>query len=328
MAHLSQRSQPKVVMFYRDFRFLTGGHVKVWDYFEHVGASVGYSPRIRFSRSSVMDATNPWSQSPEAMARRGEKADVYFVAGLDWSALPADRRRRGVPVINLVQHVRHADPEDPRRKFLRNPAVRVCVSPEVTAALSATGEVRGPLLTIPNGIDLSGFDQSGSGPPAVSKDLDLLISGIKQRDLARSIASEMSGAQTTLVLTERLPRAEYLGLLARARVALLLPGRTEGFYLPALEAMALGALVVCPDCVGNRSFCVDMLTAWRPAYQRDEIIAATHRALVADDSRAAEMRAAAADMAQRHSLGAERTAFHAVLDRLPELWEDALRFSA
>ena len=44
--------------------------------------------------------------------------------------------------------------------------------------------------------------------------------------------------------------------MARARVTVLVPNPKEGFYLPALEAMALGTIVVCPDCVGNRSFCV------------------------------------------------------------------------
>ena len=45
--------------------------------------------------------------------------------------------------------------------------------------------------------------------------------------------------------------------MARARVTLYLPNRLEGFYIPALEGMALGTLVVCPDSVGNRSYCRD-----------------------------------------------------------------------
>jgi glycosyltransferase involved in cell wall biosynthesis len=307
-------------MFYRDFRFLTGGHLKVWHYFGHVRASSEYTARIRFSRSSVMDDSNPWSSVPETMARRLDRPDVYFVAGLDWRALPPAWRRRKVPVINLIQHVRHAEDCDPRRPYLRNPAVRVCVSEEVASAVAATGEVRGPLLTIPNAIDVQGVEV-----PAAGRDLDVLIAGLKQPDLARSISAELPSNLKTRVLTERVPHREFLTLLASARVVVLLPGRTEGFFLPALEAMALGALVVCPDCVGNRSFCIDGVTAWMPAFRAAEIVAATHQALSTDSSRAASVHQAATAMADRHSLESERRAFYDILDRLPELWERALR---
>ena len=36
-------------------------------------------------------------------------------------------------------------------------------------------------------------------------------------------------------------------------MTLFLPNQREGVYIPGLEGMALGTLVVCPDCVGNRS---------------------------------------------------------------------------
>ena len=48
--------------------------------------------------------------------------------------------------------MRHA--EEPRRQWLRYRAVRICVSPEVTDAVAATGMCNGPLITIPNAIDL------------------------------------------------------------------------------------------------------------------------------------------------------------------------------
>jgi hypothetical protein len=323
MTQLPQRNQPKVVMFYRDFRFLTGGHLKVWDYFGHVRATDGYTPRIRFSKSSVMDESNPWSKSPEVIVRRTGTPDVHFVGGLDWLALPPAWRRRRVPVINIIQGVRHGDPGDPRRPFLRYPAVRVCVSNEVAEAVAATGEVRGPMLTIPDGIDVQAIEDLSA-----KKDIDLLISGLKHRELARSIAGEMPERLSMRVLTDRLPRHEFLALLGRARVALLFPAGVEGFYLPALEAMAAGALVVCPDCIGNRSVCIDGVTSWRPAYQREEILSATRRALLMDASSADRMRAEAVDLARRHSLDSERQSFRQVLDHLPDLWAEALRSTA
>ena len=52
--------------------------------------------------------------------------------------------------------------------------------------------------------------------------------------------------------------------MSRGRLVVLLPLAEEGFYLPALEAMAMGCVVICPDCVGNRAFCVDEVTALVP----------------------------------------------------------------
>ena len=62
-------------------------------------------------------------------------------------------------------------------------------------------------------------------------------------------------------------------------MTLFLPNETEGFYLPALEGMALGTIVVCPDCVGNRSFCLPQVNAFRPAFHFDDMVQETETAL-------------------------------------------------
>ena len=67
--------------------------------------------------------------------------------------------------------------------------------------------------------------------------------------------------------------------MGRARVTVLVPNPKEGFYLPGVEAMAAGTLVVCPDCVGNRSYCMDGENCFRPAYDEEAIVAAAERAL-------------------------------------------------
>jgi glycosyltransferase involved in cell wall biosynthesis len=59
------------------------------------------------------------------------------------------------------------------------------------------------------------------------------------------------------LLTEMLPRDEYLSYLGTFEHVILLPMIAEGFYLPALEAMALGVTVVMPDCIGARSYAID-----------------------------------------------------------------------
>ena len=44
------------------------------------------------------------------------------------------------------------------------------------------------------------------------------------------------------------------------------PNKTEGFYLAPLEAMASKVAVICPDVIGNRSFCLRDMTCLMPNY--------------------------------------------------------------
>jgi glycosyltransferase involved in cell wall biosynthesis len=53
----------------------------------------------------------------------------------------------------------------------------------------------------------------------------------------------------------------------------------EGFCLPALEAMATGAAVVCTDAHGNRDFCVDGENCLMPASRTEDVRAALARLL-------------------------------------------------
>jgi len=53
----------------------------------------------------------------------------------------------------------------------------------------------------------------------------------------------------------------------------------EGFCLPALEAMATGAAVVCTDAHGNRDFCVDGENCLMPASRTEDVRGAIERLL-------------------------------------------------
>ena len=85
--------------------------------------------------------------------------DVLFLSGIDWRRVIPEHERPGYhrPVINLIQHVRHACEDDPlgRHMLLRHSAIRICVSSEVERAILGTGRVRGPVFTIPDAIDVA-----------------------------------------------------------------------------------------------------------------------------------------------------------------------------
>jgi hypothetical protein len=305
-------SQPiRSILFRRDFRGLTGGHLKVWDYFCHARTSAGFLPQVFLEPGSERREGNPWDglEPPPLADWRPRDADVLFVAGVDWLAVPEPI---DVPVINLIQGVRHADPADPRRAFLARPATRICVSAEVADAIASTGLVRGPVHVIPNGIEVGVRPRPGAG-----RDIPVLIAGAKNPSLAVELASRLGSVGIrSECLRDRVPRGMFLELLARAEVAVTLPLHREGFFLPALEAMMLGAIVVCPDCVGNRGFCRDAVNAMVPPHELDPIVAAVRTALAMGPAESGRMLHAASATCAAHSIERERAAFLAILDAM------------
>lgn len=315
----------QTMLFHRDFRGFTGGHLKVWNYFRHVEAAPGWRPEIHFSPGSIWNQENPWStrQAEVLPAWEPERADALFLGGFDWRTLPASGRDHfSRPIVNLIQHVHHADPGHALSAFLAHRAVRICVSAEVRDAIAATGRVNGPTFVIPNGIDFRDLPEL---LPNAERPLDWLICGLKEdrstlaRELFWRIQAE-GGWGKVGILTKPLPRGEFLRKLASARAVVLLPRATEGFYLPALEAMALGTLVVCPDCVGNRSFCRDGENTIVPAGFDIESLLSSMRFARDLGSEASTWIDRARQTAAEHTLERERAAFHELLAALAALW--------
>ncbi len=312
----------RTVLFRRSFQRFQGGHLKVFHYFEHVRSSPSHDARIRFSADSVWDASNPWSSLRETVLAADEdpRADVQFLAGMDWQTLePAQRASSPVPIVNLVQAVRHGRDSDPRHEFLAHPAIRICVSAEIQETLEGLGSVAGPIFTVPIGVDL---DRLPAGRPAEQRDLDCVVLAVKGRALGGKIADRLTARGYRVLLVDRpLPRDELLEAMARARVTVHLPRVLEGAYLPAIESMAVGALVVCPDCVGNRSFCRDGDTCLMPERSEQAIVESALTALSASADELAPMLASAYEESRTRGLDLERTRFLEILGRVDELWE-------
>jgi glycosyltransferase involved in cell wall biosynthesis len=288
-------------------------------------AAPGHAARIAFSEGTDWSESNPWLRAREYVVPESEELvpDVIFLSGIDWRRLdPAKRAESEVPIINLVQGVKHACENDPllRNRFLPHKAIRICVSPEVTRALERTERVRGPMFTIRNAIDVEAVIAHAGG---AERDIELLMVANKEPERGAAIRERLEerGLSPRFVDT-RIPRSELLDLMGRAAVTVLVPREKEGFYLPALEAMALGTVVVCPDSIGNRSFCIDGATCFRPPYEDDAIVAAVEQAL-AHRAELGPMRERALDVARGHDLASERSAFLEILERVDELWTGA-----
>lgn len=305
------------MLFHRDYHGYTGGHGKVRDYLDHVQAHPDWCAAVYLSPSSDRAAGNPFLDAPGLTGPwLPQTADALLLGGMDWIALPEIPASPTPPVVNLVQHVRHADPALPLRGFLSRRAVRVCVSTAVADAIAATGEVNGPVRVIPAAVD--GAMLAALGARTAGR--GVFIDAVKQPSLGRAVADELARSGVPAHLhVDRLPRADYLAAMAAAAVVVALPDPLEGFYLPGLEALALGRALVQYDCVGSRDYLRDGDNALVPAREASAIAGAVSQ-LHADAALHARLCAAARATAARFDLAGERAAVHALLDELDDLW--------
>lgn len=300
------------LLFRREFLEYTGGHGKVFDYFRHASAHPRWQAVVHLTDTSTREQ-NPWVDFPQQCVGNyvHHEADALFVAGMDWVAYPRDLP--GKPVINLIQHVRHATPDHPLRQHLRRRAIRICVSQAVADAILATGDVHGPVQVIEAALDVERSEVAGKEAGHV------VIDAIKQPELGRDVAGALQGSAAVSLIERRIPRSEYLRQLAEADIAILLPHSTEGFYLPALEAMALGCATIVPDCVGNRAYARDHVNALMPRLDRSAILSAFDTLVNCAALREA-LRAEGGRTARGFTQYDERRVFHQLLDQVDALW--------
>ena len=149
--------------------------------------------------------------------------DVLFLAGVDWRYLAgAGLEALPNPRINLIQHVRHAHEGSELYGYLAYKAIRVCVSREVADAIRGTGRVNGPVVAIPNGVEMLSVRPCGGVAEAARR--SVVIAGYKEPQLAKAVAAGLAAANLEhLALTEFRARREFLELLGGSRVAICLP---------------------------------------------------------------------------------------------------------
>lgn len=306
--------KPHRVLFYRDFRGYSGGHQKVFDYFSHLKSTEDFLPNISFSKATLWDETSPWYSDHQfsEIAFAPRKYDYLFLAGMDWAQLRDSFSR---PIINLVQHVRHADPTQDVYPFLTRKAIRICVSPEVEQAIRSTGKVNGPTFTISNGANI----------PArpLERVRDFYLLGGKQPELALIIGARLEEMGYS-VKTDHfyVSRKDMLESMATSRISCVLPKLTEGFYLPALESMALSDLTIVPDCVGNRSFCIGNVNCLLTTFDLEDILdnCIQGMSLLKEPATIDRIKGEARRTVSKHSLEAERSKFLEIMRNIPQIW--------
>ena len=147
---------------------------------------------------------------------------------------------------------------------------------------------------IPPGVDLDNFRPQAAvkrrddmilalGRSNPLKDLPLTLSAWRALTVPRpelvlfGIEPELAAEPGVRYIVA--PSDDEVNRLFNEATAFVQTSTHEGFCLPALEAMAAGAAVVCTDAHGNRDFCTHELNCLMPDHDRKSVTNALQRLL-------------------------------------------------
>jgi len=333
--------QKRRVVFHRSWTLpvggTSGGQLKVRDAFEHFKTSDRFAPYVYFGEETIWfdNPGNYWLPYKDQALKEWNilPSDVLFFAGKDWKILPHETAASPpVPILNIAQP-RHTRPHDVRHYALKYPAIRIAKSSLGKKILEDFG-VNGPVHLIPDAIDFSLLPKPNTNP-----DLDLLIVGLKNKVLAKKLYRRLARKnfwrskkwKIEVQLPPKLPtRQDYLDLASRAKSIVFIPlppeKGSEGFYLPALEAMVMEKFVVCPPAVGNVDFCLSDKTCLKPDYNLEALVAASLQALKMSDEEKDPFIKAGREIANNHDIKEERVKLVELLHNADEIWKDTTLF--
>ena len=321
------------ILFLRDFKptkdggiRTSGGQIKVRDYFMHALQHPQLDPYFYFTPRSSYESSELWSDIPReriVLDLDGGCYDLAFVTGKDWKLLSspagaqaptakppgaiATEAKPSVAVIHYLQSLEQCDKGHALFPLLKRPAHRICASEAVDAA--SAPHRAGEAVVIENGIPLDVFAPGGKRPNSA------LIWGRKNPSLAERLHAGLHarGIDATL-LVDYVTRDEFARRLGESEIFVGIPKRAEGFFLPALEAMASGCAVVCPDASGNRGFCIHGETCLVPGFDDADSYLDQVDSLRDDAGLKARLQRNGLRMAGTRSLEAEREQFHRFID--------------
>jgi hypothetical protein len=303
----------KSIAFHRQYYAYSGGHQKVCDYLRHTIAFEGYLPSLWLDNCSVVQSQlfDDIKGVDYVEKYAPDKADAVFLAGMDWQAYQPffDAQQ---PKINLIQHIRHGDKNHPLFQFLQHRAIRLCVSDAVRDAILPYAN--GPCITIRMGHKI---------PKRVSpKRYDLYILAPKQPELGKQLFV-WANSIGLRVLMHDVPTERELVYQAMAEsvVAIPLPNKTEGFFLPGIEAMALADWAVVPDCIASREYTLPTANVSSCQLNLASCQQAIEDALQkATRWRSVFSRRKGEKICRSYDPANERRSFHHVLKQIEQLW--------
>jgi hypothetical protein len=258
--------------------------------------------------------------APDQVAVTG--ADIALISWPPQYPGVAARLGADVPhehIVHLVQNVRHADPswlDGLGRRLLARPLSRIFTNHLVEEACAPLVHPTSLRTTIPLGHDVDFFwkDRTGALGAPIRVGYPTWKSAVGAR-VAHALAGDDRfefEAIEGVVAWPDLREAYH-----RADVILGCPIDQEGIYLPGVEAMAAGALLVIPDAGGNMSYCRFGENCLAASLEDEASYVAALKDIAGLAQPAIDgMRSAAHSAAREHSLASEAGAFTAFLSEI------------
>lgn len=301
-----------------------GGVVKLMDYAQHA-RSLGLRVTVWCRQPLAED--EPLFRM-QRFADMRDASDVSFVKG-GWTmqmgsrdlaliSLPRNYEvvRRSMPahasperVVHLVQNIRHVNPAwgagYPTR-LLTRPMARISINDIVADTIAPWLDPRAEHRVINLGHDTAFFehaDRSEHGGP-----LRVAYTTWKS-DVGDRVAGRLAGDPAFEFRAVRSVATweELRELYHWSDVFLSSPGPEEGFYLPGLEAMAAGSLVVTPDAGGNMAYCRPGVNCLLVEFEDpDSYVRALRRLATSSAAERHAMRTAARSTTEQFDLARER----------------------
>lgn len=319
-----------------------GGVVKIFDYVNHA-VSLGYEPVIACPEAykpglPIFEIEHFSHIGPEGgyAFTDLEKVAVgpHEFAFISWPTHYGvleprlSRWTRHEQVISIVQNVRWANPRwigGYAVRLLSRPMARIMTNDVVLEAVSPY--LNGTSLTevIPLGNDSGFFAKKRAG--ALESPVKVGYTTWKSA-VGDGVAASLAGDPGFSFRAVRNPVGwkDLRDLYHWSDVFLATPLAEEGFYMPALEAMAAGAVVVTPDAGGNMAFCRFGENCLPVGFEDVGDYVAALRDLRGRGAREIDaLRRGGYEAIGRHTLEQEREMFGAFMGRLTERLEGSAR---
>jgi Glycosyl transferases group 1 len=249
-----------------------GGVVKVFDYVNHA-RSLGYEPVIAcpepYKPGLPLFGISRFSNiSPESGVSFTDLKKVsvgpHDLAFLSWPTHyeivepRLSRWTRHEQVIFIVQNVRWVNPKFTggyALRLLSRPMARIMTNDVVLEAIKPYLNPSSMSEVIRIGHDTGFFARERTG--AFGSPIRVAYTTWKSNvgDEVASLLGKPDSGFSFRAIREPVGWEELRRLYHWADVFLATPLLEEGFYLPGLEAMAAGAVVISPDAGGNRAYC-------------------------------------------------------------------------
>ena len=251
--------------------------------------------------------------NPEDLAFISWPAHYEDVISQTAGALPHER------VIHIVQNVRHGNPKwvgGYAARLLARPLSRIMITDEVDQACRPYLNSESLTETVLEGHAWEYFSKKRtrvfSSPIRVGYTTWKSRVGLRTEiELENDERFEFRSIRSTVAWDELRELYHWCDIF------LSTPGPEQGFYLPGLEAMAAGSLVITSDAGGNRAYCRFGDNCLLVPMEDQHAYSEALKTMASwSDQMIETMRNAAYDILPRHTLAAERDGFRAFLDEV------------